>query len=180
MRVFTIRALDDSRRLRQRLAAGPRHVLVIGGGFTGSEVASICRELGLDVTVTERSAAPLAGALGGAAGTVAARLQRACGVDLRCNVTVMELEGDAMGRLCCAHLSDGDVLEVDIAVVALGSIRNVEWLQDAGLAADARGVVCDGACRAFDAKAIVTDDIFVAGDIARWPHPLFRRTTPHG
>nr|WP_211221545.1 FAD-dependent oxidoreductase [Ktedonobacter racemifer] len=171
--VFTIRTLDDGARLHQRLAASPRHILVIGAGFTGSEVASVCRELGLVVTVTERSAAPLAGALGGAAGTVAARLQRAYGVDLRCNTTVMALEGDAQGRLCRAHLSDGDVLEVDVAVVALGAVRNVEWLQHAGLAADARGVVCDGTCRVFDANDIVTDDLFVAGDVARWPHPLF-------
>jgi NADPH-dependent 2,4-dienoyl-CoA reductase/sulfur reductase-like enzyme len=62
---------------------------------------------------------------------------------------------------------------VEIAVVALGAVRNTEWLADSGLAADARGVVCDGACRAFDRDAIVTDDVFVAGDVARWPHPLF-------
>jgi 3-phenylpropionate/trans-cinnamate dioxygenase ferredoxin reductase component len=171
--VFTIRTLDDGARLRDRLAAEPKGVLVIGAGFTGSEVASVCRELGLAVTVAERSAAPLAGALGGAAGMVAARLQREHGVDLRCNVTVMALEGDAQGRLQRAHLSDGDVLEVEVAVVALGAVRNIEWLQGSGLAADARGVVCDGACRAFDANAIVTDDIFVAGDVARWPHPLY-------
>jgi hypothetical protein len=85
----------------------------------------------------------------------------------------MALEGDAQGRLRRAYLSDGDVLDVEVAVVALGAVRNVEWLQGAGLAADARGVVCDGACRAFDANGIVTDDIFVAGDVARWPHPLY-------
>ena len=59
-----------------RLAAGPKRVLVIGAAFTGSEVASVCRELGLEVTVTERSATPLAGALGQAAGTFAAYLQQ--------------------------------------------------------------------------------------------------------
>jgi NADPH-dependent 2,4-dienoyl-CoA reductase/sulfur reductase-like enzyme len=148
-------------------------VLVIGAGFTGSEVASVCRELGLNVTVAERGATPLAGALGEAAGTFAARLQRAHGVDLRCNVTVMALEGDASERLRRAHLSDGDTLDVDVAVVALGAVRNVEWLRESGLAVDARGVPCDGACRAFDADAIVTDDIFVAGDVARWPDLLF-------
>jgi NADPH-dependent 2,4-dienoyl-CoA reductase/sulfur reductase-like enzyme len=148
-------------------------VLVIGAGFTGCEVASVCRELGLSVTVAERGATPLAGALGEAAGTFAARLQRAHGVDLRCNVTVMALEGDTNGRLRRAHLSDGDTLDVDVAVVALGAVRNVEWLRGSGLAFDARGVPCDGACRAVDADAIVTDDIFVAGDVARWPDPLF-------
>ena len=42
-----------------------------------------------------------------------------------------------------------------------------------GLAADARGVVCDASCRVFDADGMVLDDVFVAGDVARWPHPLF-------
>jgi NADPH-dependent 2,4-dienoyl-CoA reductase/sulfur reductase-like enzyme len=171
--VFTLRTREDAARLRARLATGPGRVLVIGGGFTGSEVASTCRDLGLAVTLTERSAAPLAGALGAAAGAVAAHLQRQHGVDLRCHVTVLALEGDATGRLRRAYLSDGDVLETDVAVVALGAVRNVEWLQGSGLAADARGVVCDGTCRAFNTDAMVTDDVFVAGDVARWPHPLY-------
>jgi NADPH-dependent 2,4-dienoyl-CoA reductase/sulfur reductase-like enzyme len=48
--VFVVRGLDDAELLRARLAADPRRVLVIGGGFTGSEIASVCRELGLAVT----------------------------------------------------------------------------------------------------------------------------------
>ncbi|SEM26835.1 NAD(P)/FAD-dependent oxidoreductase [Nonomuraea pusilla] len=171
--VFTLRGRDDAERLRAALAAGPRRVLVIGGGFTGSEIASVCRELGLPVTLAERGPAPLSGALGAAAGSVAARMQRAHGVDLRANTTVMALEGDGSGRLRAAYLSDGDVVEVDVAVVALGAVRNTEWLAGSGLAADARGVVCDAACRAFDADAVVTDDVYVAGDVARWPHPHY-------
>ncbi len=171
--VFTVRTRNDAAQLRAHLVAGPKRVLIIGGGFIGSEVASACRELGLAVTLVERSATPLAGALGQAAGTIAAKLQRQHGVDLRCNVTVMALEGDAQGKLRRAKLSDGDELDVDVAVVALGSVRNIEWLHGARLAADARGVACDGACRAFDADGVVTDDIFVAGDVARWPHPLY-------
>ena len=82
--VFTLRGRDDAERLHQRLAARPRRVLVIGGGFTGSEIASACRELGLPVTVVERGAAPLVGALGGVIAGRVARLQREHGVDLRC------------------------------------------------------------------------------------------------
>src|SRR5262249_25952920 len=63
--VFTLRGRDDAERLRARLAAGPRRVLVIGGGFIGSEIASSCREIGLPVTLVERGAGPLCGALGG-------------------------------------------------------------------------------------------------------------------
>ena len=169
--VCTIRTRDDAAGLRERLAAGPDRVLIIGGGFIGSEVASVCRELDLPVTLVERSGVPLDNALGATAGGAAARLQRHYGVDLRSGVTVMAMEGGE--RLRKAHLSDGDVLDVDVAVVALGAIRNTGWLKGAGLAADGRGVACDASCRVFSAEGVVLDDVFVAGDVARWPHPLF-------
>jgi NADPH-dependent 2,4-dienoyl-CoA reductase/sulfur reductase-like enzyme len=124
------------------------------------------------VTVAERGPAPLVGALGGVVGGIAADLQRAHGVDLRCEVGVTALEGEN-GRLRRARLSDGDVLEVDLAVAALGAVRNVEWLEGSGLAAGPWGVACDAGCRAFDINGLVTDDVFAAGDVARLPHPVY-------
>ena len=171
--VFVLRTSEDAALLNRRLTARPRRVLIIGAGFTGSEIASACRERGLEVTVAERGPAPLVGALGGVIGAVAAELQRAHGVDLRCCITVTALEGDSAGRLTRAHLSDGTALDVDVAVVALGAMRNTEWLAGSGVAAGPRGIACDAGCRAFDIHGIVTDDIFVAGDVARSPHPLF-------
>jgi NADPH-dependent 2,4-dienoyl-CoA reductase/sulfur reductase-like enzyme len=168
-----LRGRDDAAGLRRRLDDRPRRVLVIGGGFTGSEVASVCRERGLPVTLVERGPAPLVGALGGVIGAIAADLQRQHGVDLRCEVTVTALEGDREGRLRRAQLSDGTVIDADLAVVALGAIRNAEWLYDSGLAAGAWGVGCDAGCRAFDVNGVVLDDVFVAGDVARFPHPLY-------
>src|SRR5262249_17262399 len=114
--VCTVRGRDDAHRLRQHLAAQPRRVLVIGGGFTGSEIASDCCELGLPVTLTERGSAPLVGALGGVIADRVARLQRQHGVDLRTQVTVTALEGDGEGRLSHARLSDGSVEDVNVAV----------------------------------------------------------------
>ena len=69
---------------RRLVAARPGRVLVIGAGFTGSEVASVCRELDVPVTVAESGPAPLVAALGGTIGAVAADMQREAGVDLRC------------------------------------------------------------------------------------------------
>lgn len=130
--VFVLRTRDDSARLLRKLTAGVSRVLVIGAGFTGSEVASGCRERGLEVTVAERGPAPLVGALGGVIGAVADRLQRKHGVDLRCGVSVTALEGDDVGRLRRAHLSDGAVIDVEVAVVSLGAMRNTEWLMRLG------------------------------------------------
>jgi NADPH-dependent 2,4-dienoyl-CoA reductase/sulfur reductase-like enzyme len=171
--VHTLRTSGDAARLQFALAAGPRRVLIIGSGFIGSEVASVCRELGLEVTVTERGPAPLCGALGGVIGAVAAEMQCAAGVDLRTGVSVLALEGDAGGHVRRAQLSDGSRLDVDVVVTSLGSIRNVEWLDGAGLAAGFWGVGCDAGGRAFDINGLVTNHIYVAGDIARAPHVLY-------
>ena len=171
--VHTLRTSADAARLQAALAAHPRRVLIIGSGFIGSEVASVCRELGLEVTVTERGPVPLCGPLGGVIGAVAAEMQRAAGVDLRTGVSVLALEGDGGGHVRHARLSDGSTLDVDVVVTSLGSVRNVDWLDGAGLAAGFWGVGCDAGCRAFDINAVVTNHIFVAGDIARAPHVLY-------
>jgi NADPH-dependent 2,4-dienoyl-CoA reductase/sulfur reductase-like enzyme len=171
--VYTLRTSSDAARLRSALAANPRRVLIIGSGFIGSEVASVCRALGLEVTVAERGPAPLSGPLGGVIGRIAADMQREAGVDLRTEVSVLAMEGDVNGHVRRARLSDGSTLDVDVVVTSLGSIRNIEWLDGAGLAAGFWGVGCDAGCRAFDVNGVVTSRIFVAGDIARAPHVLY-------
>jgi NADPH-dependent 2,4-dienoyl-CoA reductase/sulfur reductase-like enzyme len=171
--VCTLRTSEDAADIQKRLAAKPGRVLIIGAGFIGSEVASVCRQLGIEVTVAERAASPLAGALGGVIGAIAGEIQREHGVDLRTGVSVASLEGDTSGHVRRARLSDGTVVDADLVMASLGSIRNTEWLKNAGLATGFWGVGCDAGCRAFDINGVVTDNIFVAGDIARSPHVLF-------
>ena len=48
--VFTLRTCDDAARLQAALKARPGRVLIVGSGFIGSEMASVCCELGLPVT----------------------------------------------------------------------------------------------------------------------------------
>ncbi|MEV5731911.1 FAD/NAD(P)-binding oxidoreductase [Streptomyces sp. NPDC052292] len=171
--VFVLRTREHAEGLQQALAAGPSRVLVIGAGFTGSEIASICRERDIPVTVAELAPFPLVGALGAMIGEVAAGMQRAHGVDLRCGVKVTRLEGDAQGHFRRAHFDDGSTVDADVAVVALGGIRNTEWLRGSGLAAGVWGIACDTGCRALTLDGLITDDVFAAGDVARCPHPVY-------
>ena len=171
--VFTMRTVEDAAGLSAALQARPRRVLIIGSGFVGSEIASVCRDLDLPVTVTERGSGPLKGALGGVISEIAAGMMRDAGVDLRTGTSVTALHGDEAGHVRSATLSDGTRLDVDVVIPSLGSIRNVEWLEGAGLAAGQWGVGCDAGCRAFDINGVVTDHIFVAGDVARAPHVLY-------
>lgn len=172
--VLMLRTREDARQLWNAVQERPRSVVVIGGGFTGCEIASACRELDLPVTLLERSETPLSGAIGYSIGRHAAALQRLKGVDLRCHSTVERMEGDAENKICRVYLSnDPTPIETDLVVVALGSVPNVEWLFDSELATGPHGLACDPSCRAYDQFGIAIDDVFVAGDVARFPHPLF-------
>lgn len=163
--VMNLRGLDDALALRNVLAGHARRLLVVGAGFIGSEVASSAAALGVSVTLVELGDAPLETIVGPEVGAFIADIHRANGVDLRTRTTVQRLIGD--DRLRAAHLTDGSTVEADIAVVALGAIANTDWLDGSGLHLD-RGVQCDAKLACRGATGIVA-----AGDVARWPHPLF-------
>jgi NADPH-dependent 2,4-dienoyl-CoA reductase/sulfur reductase-like enzyme len=160
--IFVLRTLDDCLAIRARLDHRPR-VVVIGAGFIGSEVAATCRGRGLDVTVLEMLATPLERAVGPVVGDACGRLHRHHGVDLRCGVKVAGFEGtDRVERV---RLADGGTIDADVVVVGVGVVPETRWLEDSGLALD-DGVVCDETC-------LAAPGIVAAGDVARWPNPLF-------
>lgn len=170
--VATLRTRDDAERLALRLRDRPGHVVLVGGGFISFEVASVCRELGIPVTVLVRDAVPLAGAVGAPLGNFMAEVARGAGVDLRLGASIARMEADGQGRLAALVLEEGGRIETDCLVVAIGAARNVEWLDGAGLAADRNGLRCDRFCRALRADGTLADGIFAAGDVAHWPNPL--------
>ncbi|MGE7416528.1 NAD(P)/FAD-dependent oxidoreductase [Methylobacterium tarhaniae] len=169
--VHTLRSRDDAASLAAGLAARPRRVLILGAGFIGCEAASSIRALGLPVTVVDPEPAPLAQALGSVIGGFVAGRMEAAGVDVRLGARVTHLEGDRAVRR--ARLADGGTIEADLVVVALGAVRNTGWLAGAGLRADEGGLSCDGACRALDEAGRPDEAIFAAGDVVRFPHPLY-------
>src|SRR5947209_124922 len=57
--VLTLRGRDDAQRLASRLAAAPRRVVIMGGGFIGCKLASGCCEMGLAVTIIESEGVPM-------------------------------------------------------------------------------------------------------------------------
>ncbi|GJD72127.1 Dicamba O-demethylase 1, ferredoxin reductase component [Methylobacterium goesingense] len=171
--IFTLRGRDDAARLRTALAGGPARVLIVGAGLIGCEAASCCRDLGLPVTLVDPNPAPLARSLGTWIGSVVADCLRDAGVTFHAGAQVLRFAGDASGRVVRAHLADGRAVEADLVIVALGATRATDWLKGAGLMADAGGVTCDGACRVLGADGTPCPDIYAAGDVARWPNPLY-------
>ena len=161
--VFTLRHLDDARALRAALRAGTPRVVVVGAGFIGSEIASVGRGLGLEVTVVEAAPTPLAHAIGEEMGAACTALHDRHGTVVRTGAGVEEVLGD--GRVTGVRLTDGTVVDADLLVVGVGATPSTEWLGSSGLTID-DGVVCDATLRA-------ADGVYAAGDVARWPNELF-------
>jgi 3-phenylpropionate/trans-cinnamate dioxygenase ferredoxin reductase subunit len=161
--VLQLRTLADSDRIAAALVNGA-HVVVVGGGWIGLEIAAAARQRGAAVTVVERSDLPLLRVLGPDIAPVFADLHRDNGVTFRHGAAVREFRGD--GRVSSVLLHDGTELPADAVVVGIGVHPNVGLAEMAGLAVD-NGVVVDQTLRSSDPH------IYAAGDIANAFHPLY-------
>ncbi len=156
--VHTLRTLADARTLRAELTAGPRRVVVIGGGFIGAETASSCAGLGHDVTVVEAAPLPLVPQLGPEIAALCAALHRRGGVELVTGTGVAALRGTA--AVTGVELSDGRLLPADVVIVGIGAVPNTGWLAGSPLALH-DGVLCDDGC------ATALPQVVAVGDVAR-------------
>lgn len=164
-----IRTLDDAIALREALTEGCR-LVVLGSGFLGCEVAATARKLGCEVTVVSPSELPIIRPLGRELAAEIQRRHEAHGVRFRMGTNVTTLLGES--QLTGVVLSDGERLDADILVEAIGSDCNDEWLHETGLDVS-NGVLADTAMRAVSRDGTVHDDVYVVGDIARFPHLTF-------
>lgn len=163
--VHTLRTLDDAIAIRMALQAGARTV-VIGAGFIGSEVAASAQRHGVDVTVVEALATPLARAIGEQMGAAVAGLHERNGTSLLCGAGVEAIVGT--DKVTEVRLSDGTVLPADLVVVGVGATPATGWLEGSGVQID-DGIVCD------ETLFAGRPGVYAAGDVARWHNPLFDR-----
>ncbi len=161
--VVYYRTLDDYRRLRGLAGDGVR-VAVIGGGFIGSEITAALTTNGCDVTIVF----PDDG--------VGARLFPA---DLAAFVNdyyrekgVTVLAGQLVEKVTPGVVTtkSGTTIEADAIVAGLGIVPVTELAEAAGLEVD-DGILVDEYGRAGG-----RDDVFAAGDVARFPVPALGGT----
>lgn len=158
--LHVLRTLDDAVALRAELRPGAR-VLIVGAGFIGAELASTCRDLGLEVTVV--TPLPMMVTALGRLSESAAKRARRHGVRLVEGVAVSGVEVDE--RVRGVRLESGESVEADVVVVAVGVVPCTEWLAGSG-AELGDGVICD---ETLAVRGV--NDAVAAGDVARWPHP---------
>jgi 3-phenylpropionate/trans-cinnamate dioxygenase ferredoxin reductase component len=154
--VVWFRTLDDYRLVREKAKEGA-HFVVIGGGFIGSELAAAL--VGADVKVTMVFPEPGIGfrLFPAALAEFLVGYYREKGVEVLSGETVSAASGTSV------TLGAGRVLEADCVVAGLGVIPETGLAEAAGLEVD-DGIVVDEYGRASG-----RDDVFAAGDVARFP-----------
>jgi NADPH-dependent 2,4-dienoyl-CoA reductase/sulfur reductase-like enzyme len=161
--VHYLRTVEDSDAIRAELSP-QAHIVVIGGGWIGLEVASAARARDTTVSIVEAADLPLAGALGPEVARSFLDLHRAHGVIfyLGAAIAAVETEDDAVKAVA---LADGTRLEADAVVVGVGAAPRLSLAEGAGLEVD-NGVLVDESLQTSD------PDIVAVGDIALHAHPV--------
>lgn len=161
--VLSLRRLADAREVRRRLA-GCRHLVVIGGGFLGLEVAAAARARGVSTTVVEAAPRVMARAVSVPMSRHLTAEHRAHGTRVLPGREVAALHGDGAGRVAVVELDRGERIPADLVVSCVGVLPETSLAADAGLAVG-DGVLVGGRLRTSDPA------ILAIGDCARFPSP---------
>jgi NADPH-dependent 2,4-dienoyl-CoA reductase/sulfur reductase-like enzyme len=164
-RVLVLRTMRDAMDLERVVGSTRGRVAIVGGGFTGCELAVSLRHLRREVTLIGRSDNLLGNVLGPELGEWLTNMHRDHGVDLALGNSVQDWSPGPEG--ITLRLSDGSTLLASCVLVAAGTVPTTGWLRGSGLPLD-NGVVCDPTCHVVGA-----DDIVAAGDVAQWPNLRF-------
>ncbi len=139
-RVWTLRTVDDAVGLRDRVEAGARRAVVLGGGFIGVEAAEALRGRGLEVDVVDVAPRVLPGLEPEIAAAVTAELHR-LGVGVRTAVAAKAIEPGAERDEVV--LADGARLAADLIVLSVGVRPDTAVFEAAGVACDRGAILVD-------------------------------------
>ena len=154
--VVYFRTLDDYRAVRARMQEGAS-VVVIGGGFIGSEIAASLAANGCQVTMVFPEPGSAGASFPAELSAFVTEEYRGRGVEVLTGETV------AAAGAMWVTTGSGRTIEADVIVAGLGIEPDTELAAAAGLAVD-NGIVVDEYGRAGG-----HDDVFAAGDVASFP-----------
>jgi len=146
-------------RIATRRGRAPK-VLVAGGGLLGLEAAGGLAQLGAEASVVHSGGWLMSAQLDEGAGQALSRLIAARGIRLHLGTRPQEILTDDDG-VNAVKLTNGQIVEAEIVVFAIGVSPRDELARHAGLDIGERGgVVVDAACRSSDPH------IYAIGEVA--------------
>lgn len=169
-RVAYLRTVGDYRHLRDLATDGAR-VVVVGGGYIGTEVAAALTRTGAQVTLAHSGQRLLARLFPESLTAHVEQVFTARGITLRPGFRLASID---TGHELVLHGEDGSTLTADAVVLGLGASLNTALAAPAHLTREGDAVVVDSQLRTSAA------DVYAAGDIIWFEDPLLgRRRVEH-
>ena len=137
-KVFTLRNIPDTLKIKQYIAENsPRSAVIVGGGYIGVEMAENLRKAGLDVTIIQRSN-HLIPPLDFDMAADVHKYIRAQGVtlSLKNEVTAIHESGNSI----MLETQKGTVY-TDMVILSVGVTPDTAFLQGSGIAINTRGSI---------------------------------------
>lgn len=160
---FICRTIDDALAISNRVQPGIK-ALIVGAGFIGCELAATVTALGVKVTIIEPFGLPMEKALGTDLARAFLDFHTDQGVAFHLGRSVTNIPITKAGTISYIELDNGERLQADIVIEAMGSLSNVEWLANNGLDLS-DGVLCDR-----DMRIEGRENLVAVGDVARFPN----------
>ena len=178
--VFHIRTLETARRLRAWLDnERVRHVVMVGGGYVGVEMAETLRSRGIRVSILEPVGRVLGASLSESGGRIFDDHVRQQGVVVRQEAPV-RFETGPGGRVRAVHTDKKEIIGCDLVCISVGLTQNTEVASGAGVrVGNLGGIVVDEGMRTS------VSNVFACGDVIEVPHvasraPVYRPLAPVG
>jgi nitrite reductase (NADH) large subunit len=154
--ILVFRTLDDGHRIRERARAG-RHAVVLGGGLLGLEAAKLLRDLGMQVSVIQRSETLMDQQVDEVGGLFLRKSIESLGIRVIPGVKEMAIVGTE--QIEAVTLGDGRTLAADLLVLACGIRPRIDSAAASGLAIG-RGILVN------DRLATSADGVSAVGECA--------------
>lgn len=157
--VFSMRDRQNADDLKKTLSPDS-HVLVVGGGLLGLELAAALAEIHIATTIVQLGSRLMERQLDPMASAMLREYVEELGVRVFTNDQVMDIRKMGPDELLIA-LKSGNQIEVNAVVYAIGTRPNIELAREAGIGCG-RGVIVNGYLQTSD------PDIFALGEIAEY------------
>lgn len=159
------RSLDDYQQTRREATAG-KSVLIVGGGFIGSELAAALNINKLDVTMIFPDAYLCSRVFPDYLGQAMQQHYRERGIDILANDKPVSFSRD--GARFITLTGNGETIESDLVIVGVGIAPDTDLARQAGLEVG-DGIVVN------EYLETSNPDIYAAGDNAFFPYPALGR-----
>ena len=160
--IHYLRNIADVDAIRADMS-GNKNAVIIGAGYIGLEVAAVCCQKGLRVTVIEMADRVMSRVVSPHVSDYYQVLHTDNGVRLMLSTNITGFAGKRRVRQV---VTDDDQVAADFVVVGVGVVPNVELAVAAGLEVD-DGIVVDDTCRTAD------PDIYAIGDCTSHPNDIY-------